>query len=91
VYIIDRKKHAKPLAWIRSGYNDLVAGRGFSQEYECADRINQMNYERGRLWASAWISIGRWPPAWPVTTIFPKLVAESYHICKDALPPERNT
>jgi hypothetical protein len=88
---IKRKKHSKPLAWIRAGYTDAAAGRGFSQAYECADRIDQMNYERGRLWASAWLGDGLWPPSWPANTLLPRLLARSNGLHSTAMPIERST
>jgi hypothetical protein len=86
---LKRSRHADQLAWIRLGYVDAVAGRGFSQAYECADRVHQMNYERGRLWATAWMGTDRWPPSWPANTLLPRLLAKSNSLHMTALPDER--
>jgi hypothetical protein len=49
----------------RQGYLDGCAGRGYCREYAAAVGQWQRNYEAGRQWARAILSIGLKPVEWP--------------------------
>lgn len=54
-----------------AGYIDASEGRGFSSEYTAQTGQWQRNYEAGRQWAVAILSIGAVPPMWTAGTRTP--------------------
>ncbi len=49
----------------RQGWLDACAGQGFSPEWEAETPQWQRNYEAGRQWAVAVLSVGLEPTDWP--------------------------
>ena len=50
--------------WVRAGYLDARAGRGFADFYAAANRDCQCAYELGRCWAVNMLAAGIEPPDW---------------------------
>lgn len=58
--------------WVQLGYLDRLSGEPYRREYETALRVDQSNYEAGRLWASNLLAAGVKVPRWTSSRRLPR-------------------
>jgi hypothetical protein len=71
--------HAKPPieGAARAGYLDALRGKPFSADWETAEKQWQRNYESGRLWGVAILTLGIEAPVWKPGELTPALLLEA--------------